>query len=142
MYVKFKEIKGASVYITSFFRDDRESNTTYPDDVEESLKQDTNITFEMYNTTFIYMVPDNAVSTNSILFDFWVYQTAEFQFGTDYTLISKLISGAGGGILIICVITYLDGPSTIFKWIKNQKEERDRIAKEELALKKQGGKDA
>ena len=73
MYVKFKEIKGASVYITSFFRDDRESNTTYPADVEESLAQDTNITFEMYNTTFIYMVPDNTFSSNSILFDFWVY---------------------------------------------------------------------
>jgi len=53
-----------------------------------------------------------------------------------------LISGLGGSLLILSVITYLDGPSTVFKWIKNQKEERDRLQKEELALKKQGGKDA
>ena len=74
-------------------------------------------------------------------FDFWIYQTTEFQYGTDYTLISKLISGFGGGILILSVITYLDGPSTVYKWMKEQKAERDRIAKEEMALKKQGGKD-
>lgn len=87
------------------------------------------------------MVPDNKAN-NNLLFDFWVYQTAEFQYGTDYTFISKLISGAGGAILILSVITYLDGPSTVLKWIKTKKEERDRLLQEEEALKKQGGKDA
>jgi hypothetical protein len=82
------------------------------------------------------MVPDGKSISNDVEFDFWVYQTAEFQYGTDYTTISKLISGLGGGILILSVITYLDGPSTVFKWIKVQKEERDRIAKEEFAIKK------
>lgn len=79
MYVKFKEITGASIYITSYFREDRESNTIYPDKVKESMDKNTNITYEMYNTTFIYMVPGpNAPTNNRVLFDFWVYQTAEF----------------------------------------------------------------
>jgi hypothetical protein len=76
MYVKFKEITGADVYITSYFLPDRESNTIYPKGVEETLTKDTNVTFEMYNTTFIYMVPN--ARENKVLFDFWVYQTAEF----------------------------------------------------------------
>lgn len=64
MFVKFKEITGADIYITSYFRVGRESNTTYPADVVRTLpsadaaeKIDPRITFEMYNTTFIYMVP-------------------------------------------------------------------------------------
>ena len=79
MYIKFKDIVGAKIYITSFFLSDRESNTIYPDEVEATMKQNTNITFEMYNTTFIYMVPTpQGKSKNKLSFDFWVYQTAEF----------------------------------------------------------------
>ena len=79
MYVKFKEIKGASIYITSYFRVGKESHTIYPDEVKESMDKNTNITFEMYNTTFIYMVPDeNTPLPQKVLFNFWVYQTAEF----------------------------------------------------------------
>jgi len=77
MYVKFKKITGAKIYITSFFREDRESNTIYPDDVAKTILDKTNVTFEMYNETFIYMVP-TSVYSNNLLFDFWVYQTAEF----------------------------------------------------------------
>jgi len=77
MYVKFKKITGAKIYITSFFREDRESNTIYPDDVAKTILDITNVTFEMYNETFIYMVP-TSVYSNNLLFDFWVYQTAEF----------------------------------------------------------------
>ena len=65
MYVKFREIKGASIYITSYFRVGKESHTIYPDEVEKSLAADTNITFEMYNTTFIYMVPDDTPVTTA-----------------------------------------------------------------------------
>lgn len=77
MYVKFKKITGAKIYITSFFREDRESNTIYPDYVAKTILDKTNVTFEMYNETFIYMVP-TSVYSNNLLFDFWVYQTAEF----------------------------------------------------------------
>lgn len=49
MYIKFRKISGAKIYITSYFREDKESNTIYPSDVEDSMKEDTNITFEMYN---------------------------------------------------------------------------------------------
>ena len=30
MYIKFREIVGAKIYITSYFRVGRESNTIYP----------------------------------------------------------------------------------------------------------------
>ena len=51
MYLKFNKISGAKVYITSFFRDDRESNTMYPEEVLKSMKnpEGPNITYEMYN---------------------------------------------------------------------------------------------
>ena len=59
MYLKFNKILGANIYITSYFRDDRESNTIYPAEVVKSMSnpEGANITFEMYNETFIYMVP-------------------------------------------------------------------------------------
>ena len=73
MYVKFKKITGTKIYITSFFREDRESNTIYPDDVAKTIIDKANVTFEMYNETFIYMVPTSVNSNNNLLFDFWVY---------------------------------------------------------------------
>ena len=58
--MKFTNIENAKIYIASYFRHDKESNVIFPDQVSEYMNNKTEITFEMYNDTFIYMIPDPA----------------------------------------------------------------------------------
>lgn len=53
--IRFDALSNVKVYITSYFRSDKESNIIFPDQI--TLGE--NINFEMYNTTFVYMIPQN-----------------------------------------------------------------------------------
>lgn len=52
---KFTELKNVKIYVSSYFKVDKESNIIYPDQIAKGKE----ITLEMYNDTFIYMVPTN-----------------------------------------------------------------------------------
>jgi hypothetical protein len=53
--LRFDEIQNMDIYITSYFRPDKESNTIYPKSVKTGVFEE--ITFEMYNKTTIYAIP-------------------------------------------------------------------------------------
>ena len=106
----------------------------WPAEIKKTLADDEKITFEMYNNTFLYVRPKGG--SNKMELDFWIYQTAMFRYGSKYSIISILISGVGGVILILSVILYLDGFCALYRYILDQKAERERFAKEEAQLKK------
>ena len=108
----------------------------WPDEIKRSVDNGDKITFEMYNNTFLYVRPKGA--SNRMELDFWIYQTAMFRYGSKYSIISILISGVGGVILILSVILYLDGFCALYRYILEQRAERERFAKEEAQLKKNG----
>jgi hypothetical protein len=55
------------VYITSYFRDDKLSTTKYylnKEDIQKLVADELPMTIEMYNTTHIYIVPDEKESNS------------------------------------------------------------------------------
>lgn len=87
----------------------------WPDQTLRTITKNEKITFEMYNDTIIYVRPTSPV--NRMELDFWIYQTAMFLYGSKYSIISILISGFGGGILIFSVILYLDGFCALYRYL-------------------------
>jgi hypothetical protein len=112
LILTFKEINDVDIYAVSYFRDDKESSFYFPSDI----KKDEPMTFEMYNKTVIYMVKKSASAM--LKFDFNIFQVELFQYGDNYNLITQLISGGGGIILVFSVIFYLDGFKELWAQIK------------------------
>lgn len=55
------------MYITSYFRDDKLSTTKYylnKEDIQKLVADELPMTIEMYNTTHIYIVPDEKESNS------------------------------------------------------------------------------
>ena len=126
--LRFNEFENVNIYITSYFRSDKESNTFYPPSIEKGK----DITFEMYNQTFIYVIPKNRNEDIKVSFGFDIYLVSVYLYGNNYNLITKLISGIGGLILILLVVIYLDGFSYLINVIKEKNAERKRLKEEEM----------
>lgn len=132
--VRFEDISNLDIYITSYFLVGKESNTFYPNQVQAMFDQKQDFVFEMYNDTFIYAVPKDP-NNNHLQISFEIFQAEQYLYGNNYNLISQLISGVGGTILILCVVLYLDGFTTLYNYIKEQNAERKRLAQEAALLK-------
>ena len=60
--LSFKKASNVKIYISSYFFENKESQTQYftnSQDLELLLEPSTILTFEMYNTTEIYIVPQD-----------------------------------------------------------------------------------
>lgn len=125
----FDKLENVDIYVVSYFREDKDCNTFFPDEIKEGMTID----LEMYNTTVIYMRPSNR-DNNRLEFSFNVFEADNFSYGMKYNLITQLISGVGGLILILSVVLYLDGFKEIWKHIKEQREEMRRQKEEQERL--------
>lgn len=67
-------------------------------------------------------------------FSFEIFQMHVIEYGNSYNLITQLISGAGGLLLIFSVVLYLDGFTVLWKYIEQQNRERKRHKEEEEQL--------
>lgn len=141
LQLHFDVIKNTKVYVVSYFRDDKDCNTTFPDEIDQGVTID----LEMYNKTVIYMIPEG--NDQKLEFSFEIFEAEEFEYGMKYNLITQLISGVGGCILILSVIMYLDGFKEMWKHIKEQreemkrqKEEQDRLQQEKTKNENDGSK--
>lgn len=76
--LKFEKLKNVKVYLSSYFKinDSRPSKSEYYLDEKEveQLLQREPFTFEMYNKTFVYIVPMDATLPTEAEFSFWVFQ--------------------------------------------------------------------
>ena len=133
--VKFKALENVKVYISSYYMEAKESNTTFPNEVQRLYEVQDDMTIEMYNTTQFFVIPQDAGASNKFEMTFWVFEAQQYLYGNDYNLISKLISGVGGLILIVAVVIYLDGFSTLKQLVKDYMD-RQRAAREEAAIRK------
>lgn len=139
--IKFTKLVNVKVYITSYFRDDKLSNTTYylnAEAVQKLVDEPLLATIEMYNTTHIYIVPDEKVNKPEAYtaeFEFNVEQVQEFLYGQRYNKISIYISGYGGAIMIFSVVFYLGGFTKLYNNAREQIKERQRRIKEEALLR-------
>ena len=77
----FDVAQNVKVYVSSYFRSDKESNTTFlaPNSIEPYITQvqGAEIQIEMYNDTFIYMGPTDR-NNNNLQFSFEIFQAAIF----------------------------------------------------------------
>lgn len=121
------------IYVVSYFREDKDCNTFFPDQIEKGLEID----LEMYNKTVIYVFPKDRNQDQEFRSSFEIFEAEEFQYGSKYTLITQLISGVGGFILILSVIMYLDGFKEMWKHIKEQREEMKRQKEEQERLQQE-----
>ena len=138
--IKFKTLTNVKVYITSYFRSDKLSTTSYflNSDAVNKLVGEDPMTIEMYNTTHIYIVPDEKISkadTYYAEFEFYVEQVQEFLYGQKYNAISVYISGYGGIIMIFSVVFYLGGFTKLYNYLKTEFKERQRRMKEDQLLR-------
>ena len=76
--LKFDKLVNVKIYISSYFKinDSRPSNTWYFMDSEETQKltEMEPFTFEMYNKTFVYVVPIDPEQPTEAEFSFWIFQ--------------------------------------------------------------------
>lgn len=77
-YIKYQDLKvrlyklnNVNVYIGSYFMEAKESNTIYPWQIEALGGQD--FTVEMFNTTFIYVVPIDSSKPTEFEMSFEVF---------------------------------------------------------------------
>ena len=119
--MKVNELTNMRIYFTSFFRDDKEQNYHYFEPDSSNLNEE--IVIEMCNTTEIYFEPIDPSSDHNIEISFWVFQAQEYEYGSKYNIISILISGVGGFILIVLVVIYLDGFTVLYQTFKERQAE-------------------
>jgi hypothetical protein len=67
--LRFDEIKNANIFSVSYFRDDKDCNTFFPDEIEKEKEID----LEMYNTTVIYMVPKDRNQDQDFRFSWEIF---------------------------------------------------------------------
>ena len=77
---------------------------------------------------------------NRLEFSFEIFEAELFEYGMKYNLITQLISGAGGFILIFCVILYLDGFKAMYKQFQENREENRRQKEEHERLQQEKNK--
>mmetsp|Transcript_11039 Transcript_11039/g.16768 ORF Transcript_11039/g.16768 Transcript_11039/m.16768 type:complete len:227 (+) Transcript_11039:582-1262(+) len=136
--LKVNALSNAKIYITSFFRSDKEASAYFVDAANiDSLGGTGELVIEMCNTTELYVVPLDPSQEHTADFSFWVFQAQEYEYGSKYNIISKLISGVGGLILIITVVFMLDGFSTLYHAIQERKQAQNEDSGEK---KKPSGK--
>lgn len=81
--LRFDELENVDVYMTSYFRTDRDVNTTYAWDIEAFQGKEYSI--ETYNDTDIYVVPrQENWSESKFKMSFYVYQVNEYEYGNKY----------------------------------------------------------
>ena len=131
--LSFSNLNNVKVYISSYFKinDDRPAKSQYfLDSTETSSLESQSITIEMYNKTFIYIVPEDPTLPSDASFTFNVFQAQAFLYDDKYTGITLYISGIGSIMLVFSVIIYLDGFTVFYKFVKEYIEDRKR--KQEL----------
>jgi Sec-independent protein translocase protein TatA len=133
LYLQFDKLVNVDIYMVSYYRDDKDSNIFYPDQISEGQI----VELEMYNKTAIYMVPKDPNKDHTLEFSFYIFEAEQFTYGMKYNLITQLISGVGGLILILSVIMYLDGFKEMWKHIKEQREEMRRQKEEQERLQQE-----
>jgi hypothetical protein len=101
------------VFAVSLFDDNRES-TYY---LDSKLQTGTELTFEMYNTTAIYVLPeDEDWAESEFEMSFYVNRTSIYadDMNLRYEKIPIYISGYGGLVLIFSILLYLEAFTTFY----------------------------
>jgi len=80
----FDQIENADIYVVSYFRDDKDCNTFFPEDIKKGITID----LEMYNKTVIYMVPRDRNKDQKLEFSFEIFEAQKFEYGMKYNLIT------------------------------------------------------
>ena len=122
-------MQNVKVYISSYFKinDDRPAKSQYfidANEVQDLMQKE--FTIEMYNKTFVYIVPQDPQVPSSAQFTFNVFQAQAFLYADKYTKITLFISGIGSIMLIFSVIVYLDGFTVFYRFLKEYIEEKKR----------------
>lgn len=121
--IEIVEKENVKVYMSAFFLDDRESNTT----VDSQLTVGSTWTFEMYNKTAIYVVPTGNGDNVKFKFNISVTDVQVYDKTQRYEQIQVYISGYGSALLILAILIYLGAFQELYRlaheaWMERQQK--------------------